>query len=63
MLDIEVLQVPVEAGLELGAVVGLDDLYAEGQPPTLLPVKKPIERSFGPHGETEKRFAAPVKHR
>lgn len=32
MLDIQILQVPVEAGLELGAVVGLNDHDPEGEP-------------------------------
>jgi hypothetical protein len=31
MLDAEILDVPAERGLELGAVVGLDALDAEGQ--------------------------------
>ncbi len=32
MIDIQFLQVPVEVGLEQGAVVGLDDHDPEGEP-------------------------------
>ena len=31
-MDVQVLKVPVEPGLELGAIVGLDDQDPEGEP-------------------------------
>jgi hypothetical protein len=34
--DVVRLEMPVEAGLELGAVIGLDHQHAEGQPPNDL---------------------------
>ena len=36
MTDVERLEVPVEAGLELGTIIGLDHKYAKGQPPNDL---------------------------
>src|SRR4029453_17687901 len=31
--DVELLEMPVEMGLEFGAIVGLNDVDAEGEPP------------------------------